>query len=353
MIIILVLVSVIMAFALQKILLENTLKNIHYKTAPSKSLVEQDEEVDIVSEIHNDKWLPVLYIELFENLPKNAKIFGDDELKKFFMLPNQIVEVSTTISLPKRGRYLLTGGTLYGGDFFGSETIIQRKNTWQEVVVIPPKANSPVLKNLLGGFLGDVSVNRFIMPDPILTVGARDYTGREPQKDISWAHSLRTRKLMVKQYDHTLELAVTVVLNLETSPQGKESAIEQCLSIARSVCEELERRKIKYSFLTNAVAVGAIGRGNDLRDGLGHSHYRAILECLGRAAYLWQESFGSLLQKSLRRAEQGRHHIIITPEAITDYTAINRLREVSGAESIIITPETAKGGMHHEASLSS
>ena len=191
------------------------------------------------------------------------------------------------------------------------------------------------------------------MPDPILTVGAREYTGREPQKDISWAHSLRTKKLMVKQYDHTLALAVTVVLNLETSRKNKESAIEQCLSITRSICEELERRKIKYSFLTNIVAVGAIGRGNDLRDGLGYGHFKAVLECLGRAAYLWQESFNSLLQKSLRRAEQGRHHIIITPEAINDSTFINRLRTLSGAEAIIITPETAKGGMHCEASLSS
>jgi len=353
MIIILVVVSIILAFALQRFLLHNTLKNVHYKTAPSKSLVEQNEEIKIISEIHNDKWMPVLYIELFENIPKNAKVFEADELKKFFMLPHQVVEVCTTISLPNRGRHLLTGGTLYGGDFFGSETILQRKSAWQEVVVIPTKADSQGLKNLLGGFLGDVSVNRFIMPDPILTVGAREYTGGEPQKDISWAHSLRTRKLMVKQYDHTLELAVTVVLNLETSQGKKEPAIEQCLSITRSVCEELERRKIKYSFLTNIVAVGAIGRGNDLRDGLGYGHYRAVLECLGRAAYLWQESFENLLQKSLRRTEQGRHHIIITPEPIKDFTLLNRLRTLSGAEAVIITPETAKGGVHYESSLSS
>jgi len=340
--IILVIVSVLIAFILQRFLLQFTLKNIHYKSALSKDMIEQDEEFDIVSEVHNDKWLPVMYIELVERLPAKAKKKTDaHSLYKFFMLPRQKIEIRTTISLPSRGRYLLEGGTLHGGDFWGSETAYERKRIWEEVVVIPPKANSLRLDNLLGGFLGDISVHRFIMPDPVLFIGVREYTGREPQKDISWAHSLRARKLMVKHYDHTLELAVTVILNLQTEQSNNEKDIEQCFSITRSVCEELERRKIKYSFITNAQLVGANGRGNDLRDGLGSSHLRAILESLGRAAYLWRDSYNKLMQKAIRRAEQGRYHILINPEPIkaTELSSINRLKTITGAEVIMLTPE--------------
>ena len=45
--------------------------------------------------------------------------------------------------------------------------------------------------DVLSGFLGDVSVRRFIYEDPVLTTGFREYTGREPMKHISWTQSAR------------------------------------------------------------------------------------------------------------------------------------------------------------------
>ena len=344
MIILFVVVSFITIIALQKIFLHNSLEHMHYKSSPSLNLAEPGEKFEIISEVHNAKWLPVLYVELAEKLPRGAQKHdesdGEQAFNKFFMFPYQKVNIHTTISIQNRGRHMLEGATLFGGDFFGIESLVRWKKAWGEVIVIPRKIKSPSLDKVLGGFLGDISVRRFIMPDPVLSVGAREYTGREPQKDISWVHSVRAGRLLVKQYDHTLELAVTVILNLETE-HTNEAALEQCFSLTRSICEELERKRIKYSFLTNAVAAGAIGRGNDLRDGLGSSHLGAVLECLGRAIYSWRGSFNSLLQKALHRAEQGRYHIIITPEAVrtAETVTINRLRATTGSEAIVITPE--------------
>ena len=339
-----VLVSIILAFAIQKYLLANALKNVYYHSWPSKNLIEPGEPFDIVSEVHNDKWLPVLYVALMDKLPQGAKIHGASEEmqepKRFYMLPYQKIRIRTPVTIDKRGRHQLAGGMLYGGDFFGLSTSMLWKNIWGEIVVIPRRIENPSLDMLLGGFLGDISVRRFIMPDPVLTVGVREYTGREPQKDISWIHSVRAGELLVKQYDHTLEMAVTVILNLETAEGSSIEVMEQCYSITRNICEELEQKKIKYSFLTNVVAVGAIGRANDLRDGLGSRHLGAILECLGRGAYLWHGDFEGLLGKALGRAEQGRHHIIVTPSSSHGQeAAIHRLRVISGAEAAVITPE--------------
>ena len=347
MIVFFVVASIIAALALQRYFLNNSLKNLNYKSWPSKNMVEPGEKLEIISELHNDKWLPVLYVEVAVIIPAGAKLVGDTENvrenRKFLMLPRQKIQIRTPITISKRGRHWLEGATLYGGDFFGMETTLRRKKVWQEVVAIPPRVDSPNLDRLLGGFLGDISVRRFIMPDPVLTIGVREYTGREPQKDISWVHSVRARQLLVKQYDHTLELAVTVIMNVETEFVNNIEALEYCFSLARSVCEELEKRKIKYSFISNSVAVGAIGRGNDLRDGLGASHLNAVLECLGRGVYFWRDGFEGLLQKALHRAEQGRYHVIITPEPVkgAELAALNRLRVVSGTDAVVITPDNA------------
>ncbi len=70
----------------------------------------------------------------------------------------------------------------------------------------------------------------------------------------------RFGKLMVKKYDHTLEPTVTVLLNVECPGNEPDTeSVERCFSLARTVCEAFEERRIKYGFITNAFAVGAVG----------------------------------------------------------------------------------------------
>ena len=145
-------------------------------------------------------------------------------------------------------------------------------------------------------------------------LGFREYTGREPQKQIAWTQSLRAGKLLVKEFDHTLDLSVTVLLDvaLHNDPQG-EALIEECFRLARTVCETLEQQRIQYGFLTNAMAAGALGHWQSVTEGLGESHLMAILEGLGRATYDHVEDFEETLERAARMAEQGRSHVIITP----------------------------------------
>ena len=56
-------------------------------------------------------------------------------------------------------------------------------------------------------------MNRFIMEDPVLRLGYRDYTGREPIKQISWTQTARMGRMMVSCQDYTVERTVTVMLN--------------------------------------------------------------------------------------------------------------------------------------------
>ena len=333
------LVVVILALAAQRLFLANTLKKVSYDCRPSRNLVEPGEDFELISEIRNEKRLPELYLELSEDLPGGAVAVSQTG-RKFFLLPRRRLTSRTTIHLPARGRYLFHGAILTGGDFFGLRTTRKRFDQLREVVVLPPRAQSPDLQRLLGGFLGDISVSRFILPDPVLAIGVREYTGREPRKDISWAHSARAGRLLVKNYDHTLELAVTVVLNLESSGNTSPEILERCFSLTRSVCEELERRGMKYGFLTNAVAVGALGQGNDLADGLGPSHLSAVLEWLGRSSYSWRGGLADLLDKAARRAERGRAAILITPVFLTGQgRLLDRLRAATGGEVLVIVGE--------------
>lgn len=345
--IIFLVVLLLLAWAAQRYTLTHAFDGVVYETRASTDTVDPDEQFDVVTTLENGKRMPVMYLRVQEKLPPGACVHTEgiptllerDGMRtsfRVYLLGRQKLERRVLVSLPVRGRYFLRGGQLAAGDFFGLSETIEYVPRSHEIVVMPRTVEAPALQAMLGGYLGDRSVSRFIMEDPVLTLGFREYTGREPQKQISWTQSARFGRLMVKRYDYTLEQTVTVVLNIACETlrgAALHARIEQCFSLARGVCEELERRGISYDFLTNAAAAGAMGLWNTLADGLGHEHLRVILEGLGRATYDSTEPFTQTLDRALRRAEHGRGHIIITP-AQSDVAghALARLRELTGGD---------------------
>lgn len=346
---------IITAAAIQYWTIEHVLDGVSHSYEPSLNLKEPDEPLELITNIRNTSLRFIPFIEVAEILPIDVTILKDVK-KEESILQDYLVLKSTTYLLPrqswsrkipitisKRGRYILRGASLRGGDFLGIRETTVRFPQMQEIVVIPSPWQENALIETLGGFLGDISVNRFILEDPVLTLGYREYTGQEPQKMISWNQSARSGQLMVKRYDYTLELTITIILNVEHSKslEAKE-VLEACFSMVRTLCEELEKKHVKYSFVTNGSAAGAMSLWNHIGEGLGTAHLYSILEGLGRATYDCRESFDITLSRIIKYAEQGRSYIIVTPELTMDYTRpVEQLRYLTGSKVMVLTPKEA------------
>lgn len=333
--------------------IKHSLDGVKYDTRLSQALLEPGEEFQIVTTVRNSSRRFIPFIRISEFVPRDigvdAKMYtsGFDENSAklnstIYMMPRQKMTRRLNASLPRRGRYVFRGATLFGGDFLGLSERPRYYNMEREAVVLPKRVDTDDFKETLGGFMGEISVNRFILEDPVLTLGFREYTGREPMKQISWPVTARTGRMMVKNYDHTLDITVTVVLNVDSVVYGVEAQpyIEKCYSIARSICEQLEDRHITYAFCTNAKAVNQLGAWEYVSDGLGSSHLATILEGLGRATYAARDSRHTLLDDVKRRAEGGRAHIVITPtRQDIDKREIDQLANFSGARVLVMTGE--------------
>lgn len=333
--------------------IKHSLDGVKYDVKLSDHLVEPDQEFELITTVRNASRRFIPFIRISEIVPRdinvNAQLYtsGFDENRAkinstVYMMPRQRMNRRLKASLGARGLYLFEGATLYGGDFLGIAERPKYNRLHREIIVLPRRIATDDFKETLGGFMGDISVNRFIMEDPVLTLGFREYTGREPMKQISWPVTARMGRMMVKNYDHTLDITVTVVLNVDSVYYGLEAQpyIEKCYSLARSVCEMLEDKHITYSFCTNAVAVGQMGAWEYVSDGLGSSHLATILEGLGRASYRHRIPRDELMDAVRRQAESGRAHIVITP-AIDDYPQreIDRLANYSGANVLVLKGE--------------
>ncbi len=370
MIILLILFALIL-FLVERYYLQNGLSRIYYDVSVSQALLEPEEEFIIRSTIENHKPLFLPYLSMEESLPYEIQISETEQVDRdstglqvftnttsaqyeqirnaylkssFYLMPNQKFTREVRASLPCRGRFLFRGCNLHGGDFLGLSDSDRSFPTTREVVVMPKRAPIPDIGRLVGDFLGDLSVNRFIFEDPMLTIGFSEYTGREPLRDISWSQTARMGRTMVKNYDHTVDLSLTILLNVQSanSNSDDDQAVETCISMVRSLCETLEEQHIKYSFLTNAIPVGMIGGADEIEQGNGNRHFFAMMEMLGRLTSIGAKPFSNTILRACRTSEQGRHHILVTPDWNPEWAEPMRLLEkLSDGHILTLTPEQA------------
>lgn len=280
----------------------------------------------------NHSRLPVTMLSVTESIPPAAQpeipesgntgarlekdVTGGRLSYKTWLLPRQQLVKDIRFSIPKRGCYIFRGSSVFVGDFTGLKGTVRIFERHEEIVIYPEALEETELSGILGGYLGEIPVRRFILEDPVLTAGLMEYTGREPMRAINWKQSARSLKTMVNQYDHTTDFSAAVVLNLSYAAryQTDRALLERTLSLARSVIEALEQRRIRYSFFSNMLTAGSIGGWLYVPEGLGTAHKNGILEGLGRSTLDVAETPQRLFERVIRMGDRDSCCILITPD---------------------------------------
>ncbi len=351
MIILVIVVAALLVLVLQRN--ADRLADMREDHRPDERLVDPDEKFHLDLTLQNVGRHYILYARLEEQLSRAFTVYGQEARSRetldggtdisfsTWLRPWQVVRFRFQVSVGTRGFYLLAPLKLSCGDFLGLEEHVRRTSRFRAVVVAPREAEEAGFADVLGGFLGDVSVRRFIHEDPVLTMGFREYTGREPMKQISWTQSARGRGLMVKVFDHTAEPQVSVLLNADTRAKGREALLEKCYSMARTVCRILEERGMQYDFSTNAAMASLVDGTSGCGMGLGTNHFSAVLDCLGRATY-FRTIPGEQFLVQCEDISAVRGHILITPsDDFIASRALERLREFSGGSLLILRADEA------------
>lgn len=299
------------------------LRALQFKGSCDRAMAEPGELITWNGTVDNTSRLPIPFVRVIETFPVQAKVEADtawvkshcnSSMKQWYveekmsLKPRQSRTRSVSFSFQKRGVYALGSYQLSAGDLLGFREA-GKFGDGKDIVIIPERSKNPKSIEALGGFLGDISVRRFILEDPILTVGFRDYTGREPMKAISWTRTAAAGALQVRQYDHTAEQHVMILLNVEGAG---EDELEECFRLMRTVCEELEKKKIPYGFRTNGNLPGPIGKLFWLAEGLGQRHMNTILYGLGQADDTSFFSLRYLTRQTLNHRKSNESYIVVT-----------------------------------------
>jgi hypothetical protein len=252
-----------------------------------------------------------------------AHFSAQENVYSLIILPWQRVKRTYKIHAQKRGLYRITQASLELGDFVGFTSEQKTIALREEIVVLPRKLRLAESIAPLGPLGGEVSVKRWIIDDPLITIGIREYTGNEPQRFIHWPSSARHDSLMVKKFDFTSDNSVLVILNVEASrPRWQpieDEVVEQAVSLARGVLEEFEELKTPYGLVTNAYNDQSGNWDYYHHAGLGAGHLGALLHTLGRIHFKVPDLFENTLGDMRRMMGHYTTAVIVTPRILDTY----------------------------------
>lgn len=326
-------IIVVLTLVLNKLTTRYGFKKLSYKREMSANIVEIGEEFQISTIVENGKPIPVTFLQITEGFPDTFQYaFKADSVQTggysqhtatMFLLPYQRIKRTYAITGCERGAYKFRNVSLALGDFIGLDTKYKELDYLQELVVLPESISLKEAIVPYGSYNGDVSVKRWIIDDPLMTIGVREYTGREPEKHIHWSSSLRYGRLMVKNFDFTTDNTVLLILNVESSKPfwvGIDSAsIEQCISISRGIIEEMEGEKIPYGFTTNSQVNSFYNGENITPPGIGPNQLCYLTEMLGRISYSLSVTFEELLENLHKSSFVHTTYVIVTPKVFESY----------------------------------
>lgn len=303
-----------------------SVKKVEYKRYLDKDRVFSGEQLVMTTEIINRKLLPLPWIEISTEIP-NSFEFNDQKTVSYSKEGNRIYRVVTSLisyqrvrrhnslTCNKRGYYNIYDLDLNIGDFFGVNTA-EMKVTYPMKLIVYPKIKP--LEELIVSYKslqGEISVKRWIMPDPMEIVGAREYTSRDSYNMIDWKSTAKRGSLHVKKLDFTSDPAIYTFLDVQTSKiywqDLNREYIENGIEIIAAMTEKATQEKVPIGYTSNGYF------HDDMPDlaidpGTKRSQRTAILEALAKTSYSRRLPMDKLLNLKSKEISKGSCIVIVS-----------------------------------------
>ena len=296
-----VLLTFVLLMMLQAIFFMKTgLAGIRYERRLGVRACHQGDEIEMVETIENRKWLPVPWLRVESQIPAALRFGSQANLdissgsiyqnhkSLFSLMPYTRITRRHRVRCSRRGYYRADSVTMTAGDLFGFAANTKRLEIGFELVVYPRPLPPEEWDLPTHGWMGETVVRRWIVDDPFLVAGTREYRPGDPMKAINWKASARAGNLQVHKRDHTADHRLMIVLNVEDhegmwSVATNEELVEYGLSVAAGLVRFAIENGMEAGFAANAAEAG---RGEEqpayVGPGAGQPHLLAIFEAMAR-----------------------------------------------------------------------
>jgi uncharacterized protein (DUF58 family) len=290
-----------------------SLRSLHYSRRFQKNTCVRGEEIELIEELSNTKWLPVPWLRAESQLSAYLKFRGADNFaissgqhyqnhRSFFSLaPYTKLTRTHRLTPTRRGSYSLSSITMTAGDLLGSIGASLQVPLQGELLVYPKPADVPVHELPHHSWQGETQVRRFIVPDPFVVAGARSYQPGDSYRQVNWKATARAGSLQVHQYDYTADRTLMICLNVEDGEAmwrsvTNEAVIEHGIEWAAGAALAVIGEGMEVGFAANMAAQGGMDSVREAPRS-GHEHLYALFGMMARLKLERTEPFHSLLAR--------------------------------------------------------
>lgn len=255
-----------LAIMLQGMFFEKfALRRVEYRCGFSVNEAYEGDDVYLTETVYNRKLLPIPWLKVdihssrwldFAETRSAVSQEGRRVTSCFFLRSYQRVTRRWKVKCLKRGLFRTENVTLVSGDLLGNYGVSIPMHVGAEIIVYPAIIDLDRLVYPANSMQGDVIVKRWIMEDPFIIAGAREYTSGDPMNMIHWKATAKEGKLMVRRNDFTARLSLTVMLNIQTMEDEHDAVIyreraEYAIKAAATLIDRALRQSLPVRFATN------------------------------------------------------------------------------------------------------
>jgi uncharacterized protein (DUF58 family) len=248
--------------------------HLHYSRTFSTSACFAGDEVQMLETISNRKLLPLPWLLLqsqfqtqlqFQhqtNLEISKGQFYQNHKSIFSLMPyTQIIRKHHVLCL-NRGCFKLNSVSMTLGDAFGVSRISKTLQLDAELLVFPKSIPMEEVPLPSQSWQGEVIVRRWVMDDPFIVAGAREYQSGDTLSGINWMATARSGKIQVHNRERTADHRVMIIVNfdLNESVQTQVSdpdTVEKGLSYAITIAEWVIDQGMEAGFACNGYSLDA------------------------------------------------------------------------------------------------
>ncbi len=302
------------------------LSKVEYTRYFNKRAVFEGDFVEMIESIQNKKFLPLPWLRIESKIDANLEFQRQSNLdikheqfhkSLFSLMPYTGIKRRHKIRCRKRDFYTLNSAALTCGELFGIQDTSKTMEIDAKLIVYPkilPIDEVPLPSHSLQG---DVVVRRWIVDDPFIISGVREYSYGDPLNRINWKATARVGRLQVHNNDYTAQPRILIYLNVDISEDMWDAVtdkerIEKGISYAASIANYAISMGIDVGFGSNAYIKGGEIEPILIEPAGGQKQLLYLLEIMAKLEIMRSTTFYTFLERDIQRGITGYDILILT-----------------------------------------
>jgi len=283
---------------------------LNYKCEFSVPEAHEGDTIYIIETVYNAKLLPVPWLKVdihssrWLDFAGTCSVIAQDDRRmtsSFILRSYQKITRRWKLKCLKRGVFTTENVTLVSGDLLNFHVVSVPVAVNAQLMVYPEIVDLDELFTPVNLLQSDITVNRWIVDDPFMVSGAREYIQGDPLNRIHWPASARVGKLMVKKNEFTSQRSLTVLLNMQSQLYEYADTInkhiaELGIKVAATLFDRALKEGTPVRFGTNGCTVPDARQTIFTGEAADKDHIQDLLKILARLVMKNVKDFEAFLE---------------------------------------------------------